>query len=157
MPRIKVSMNRSLRAGFTLVELLLVMVIVGILAGLAQPSLQRALMKARAADVVGDMNVVRVAVFNYLAEEGEWPADRGRGRIPRGLEDYLPEGFDFRSERYTMDYDNWAGRRGRRFRNTFDIGLTVVMNDSELGQEVVRMLGGNAWTNGRRRFTWVLD
>lgn len=145
------------RGGFTLVELMIVALVLSVLAGIAMPNLRRAITRARATAVVGDLQVVRVGLYTYFADHNSWPPDRNRGRIPSDLLPYLPAGFSFVSDEYTLDYDNWAGRRGRSWRNTFDIGVTVIMRDKELGDEVVRMLGTNTWTNGRNKFTWVLE
>jgi len=137
------------RGGFTLAELL-VMAILSLLAGLAIPNLQRAILKARAADAIGDLEVIRVAVLQYQGDRHEWPPDRNRGRIPPGLDEYLPEGFSFRGDGYVMDYDNWSRNRGF-------IGLTVITQEAELGNAMLSLLGDGTWTNGRNKFTWILD
>ncbi len=144
------------RRGFALVEVLLVLVILSILAALAQPNLHRAIVKARAADVVGNLEVVRVAVLNYQADHNEWPPDARRGRIPRGLEEYLPTGFSFRKPEYTLDYQNWTRRRRRRRRAVFDVGITVITRDRELGRAVLDLLGANTWVSGRK-YTWIIE
>jgi len=55
------------RRGFTLGELMLVVVIISILAGLAIPNYRLVVIKARAASALGDVNVVRTAAANYHA------------------------------------------------------------------------------------------
>jgi len=54
------------RGGFTLVEMLVSAAIVGILAGLAIPNLRTVLVRARATELAGDMEVVRVAAMSRL-------------------------------------------------------------------------------------------
>ena len=49
--------------------------IVGILAGLAIPNLRTTIYRARATEVAADMEVVRVAVPVYNAQEFGWPAE----------------------------------------------------------------------------------
>ncbi len=137
--------------GFTLVEVLLVAVIISLLAALAQPSLHKVLLRARAAEVVGDLNVVKVAVLAYEADQNAFPADRARGVIPPGLASYLPDGFSFVRPSYLLDYENWTGS------GVLNIGLTFVTTDRELGLAVLDLLGTNVWTDGGSKYTWVID
>jgi len=139
--------------GFTLVELLLVVVIIGLLSGIAQPSLHRALVKARAADVIGDLNVIKAAILTYRADLNAWPPDRNRGIIPPGLADYLPAGFSFKNPDYTLDYDDWSTKKN----TPFAIGLTYISNDRELGVAVLDMLGKNIWSDRSTKYTWIIE
>jgi len=141
------------RRGFTLIEILLVVVIVSILAALAQPNYHRALLKARAVEVYADLDVIQKAVQEYQAEHHTWPEDRNRGQVPMGLDPYLPAGFDFEKEEYVLDYDNWTTTSGA----PFQVGLTVICNDEALGRAVLEILGSNAWTDGSTKFTWIIE
>ena len=87
------SMNR--RRGFTLVELLIVMVMMGILAGLALPSLQSAVWKARSAEVVSDIHTITLAYHEFLADGGGLVKNAAWGTVPPDLVPYLPDGFSF--------------------------------------------------------------
>lgn len=139
--------------GFSLVELLVVMSIISILAGIAVPILRGVIVKARAADVVGDMNVIKVAVLTYQSDHNAWPGEGSRGQVPPELREYLPEGFTFNKDGYTLDYDNWSRNR----RALFNVGVTVITGEADLGRALMEMLGENAWSNGRNKFTWVID
>ena len=125
-------------AGFTLVELLIVVVIISIVVGIVQPNLQKAVLRARATSVIGDMQVVRVAVLSYQAENHNWPPDHTRGQVPPDLEPYLPEGFSFSTQLYSLDFDNWTQT------GPFDVGITMITSDRNLGWTVLDMLGPNA-------------
>lgn len=145
--------NRRGPLGFTLIELLVVMSIISILAGIALPILRGVIVKARAADVVGDMNVIKVAVLTYQSDHNAWPRDRNRGQIPPELREYLPGGFTFVQDGYTLDYDNWSRNR----RALFNVGVTAITDEEDLGRALLEMLGENAWSDGRTKFTWVID
>jgi prepilin-type N-terminal cleavage/methylation domain-containing protein len=101
--------NSKDRTGVTLIELLTVMVIISVLAAIVQPMLFNVIVKARAADVISDMQAIRLAAFTYQTDEQVWPAEVGSGVVPAGLGAYLPEGFDLVDDDYTLDYDNWGG------------------------------------------------
>ena len=93
------------RAGFSLIELLMAVSIVGLLAGMAIPNLRSMTYRARAAEVAADLEVVRVATVNYNGDAFQWPAEVGPGAVPPELNGYLPDGFSFSGNGYTLDYD----------------------------------------------------
>lgn len=147
------------RAGFTLVELLVSMAIVGILAGLALPNIRTMILRARAAELQGDMEVVRVATLNYHAENLTWPAETGSGTTPPGLTDFLPEGFDFVGEGYTLDFENWSlpgGLPGDPSTRTL-IGVSVTTDDPELGNALLELLGAAIVFSVDNTHTIVID
>lgn len=59
--------------GFTLVELLIVIVIIGILAGMMMLSTGGATAKAEATKIVADMRNLKAAAIMVYAEDMEWP------------------------------------------------------------------------------------
>lgn len=78
--------------GFTLIELMIVVSILGLLAALAAPKVQSARAHARAADVVGAMRAVRIAATIYYDSANGWPPNAAVGVVPAGLSGYLPRG-----------------------------------------------------------------
>ena len=65
--------SRGAPGGFTLIELMLVVVIVSILAAFAIPNYQIVVVRARASDLLGRIDVVNVAVQSYLSDNNAWP------------------------------------------------------------------------------------
>jgi prepilin-type N-terminal cleavage/methylation domain-containing protein len=137
------------RKGVTLIELLVVVLIVSILAAIAQPRLQGIIVKARAADAISDMQLVRLAVYNYQTDQQAWPSDAASGIVPPGLDGYLPENFDLVNDDYTLDFENWGG-------SPFLVGVSLITSDSILGRTALEMLASPKWTVGNK-YTWVIE
>ena len=127
-------MARSGR-GFTLVELAIALVVVGILAGIAIPAYFGLISNTRAAQAVADLQAVRAAVYLNYGDTGKWPVETQAGTIPNGLTPNLPKNFSFTNQWYTLDYDNWlplhqAGKAPAG--TTTAIGVSIVCRDPKL-------------------------
>lgn len=67
--------DNSSKSAFTLIELLVVVLIIGILAAIAVPQYQKAVEKARAAEVITWIGNAKKAVNIWLLAEGGLPAE----------------------------------------------------------------------------------
>lgn len=84
------SLIANSRRGFTLIELLVVVVIIGILASVAMPSFVGAQDRARNAKAVSSLNVIRIGLESYAAEnKGNFPDNADFATIT-GLLGHLP-------------------------------------------------------------------
>lgn len=149
------------RGGFSLVELLVAVSIVGILAGLAIPNMRNMTFRARATSVAADLEALRVAVLQYNADNfGGWPADAAAGVVPTDLVSFLPEGFTFAGNGYTIDFENISlvptGLPGAP-NVTRLVGAAVTASDDRLSNAVSELLGGNIVYSVGNTHTVLID
>jgi prepilin-type N-terminal cleavage/methylation domain-containing protein len=130
------------RRGYSFVELLTVISVLGILAALAVPRYRNLKTRAIAAQAVGDFSAVRVASFNYFADKGAYPPDAGPGITPPELVPYLPQTFEFDQESYDLDYDSYTVSSGSG--STHVLAITVRSGDPTIVQHIARSISGGA-------------
>lgn len=141
------------RRGFSMIELMTVMAVIGLLAALGIPRYRDMKRRAFYANVVSDFNTVRVAAYNYFADNATYPPDGGSGAPPAVLVPYLPEGFVFENENYTLDYDVWPSPFNP---SQFVIGVTVTSKDQELVNLVARNIqAGGMGINVGNGYTYI--
>lgn len=87
-------------AGFTLMELMIVMMIIGILATLAVPSFKSAIKSAQEAVLKEDLRVMRSAIDSYTMD---------KQKAPQSLDDLVQEGYlkSIPEDPMTKSHDTW--------------------------------------------------
>jgi prepilin-type N-terminal cleavage/methylation domain-containing protein len=135
--------RRASRRGFTIVELLVTMTVIGLLTQIAIPRYGEMKLRATAASILGDVHAIRIAAFSHYTDSGDFPPNAGAGRVPPLLRDNLPTGFSFRKPDYSYDWHVWtevSGRGRNRTRERF-VGITVSAADTKLIAQLVRSAG----------------
>ncbi len=80
----KIRGGRKNESGFTLVELMIVMTIIGILAAIAIPSYIRSIQKAKEAVLREDLHTMRTAIDSYTVD---------KEKAPDSLDDLVQAGY----------------------------------------------------------------
>ncbi len=93
--------NKRQDAGFTLVELMIVMAIIGVLATMAIPSFVGAIKQAREAVLKEDLHVMRTAIDSYTAD---------KQKAPQALQDLITDGYlkSIPEDPMTHSTDTWV-------------------------------------------------
>ena len=76
--------HKSTESGFTLVELMVVMLIIGVLAAIAIPSFISSIKNAKEAVLKEDLHVLRNAIDSYTMD---------KNKAPQSLDDLLQNGY----------------------------------------------------------------
>lgn len=92
---------RKQDAGFTLMELMIVMAIISVLATLAVPSFIGAIKSAREAVLKEDLHVMRAAIDSYTMD---------KQKAPQSLDDLVQEGYlrSIPDDPMTKSKDTWV-------------------------------------------------
>ena len=129
------------RHGFSLIELMTVVSVLGLLVAIAVPRYRDTKRRAFAAKIASDFNTVRVAAYNYFADNNTYPPDGSPGVAPAALLPYLPQNFKFANGNYTLDYDVWPSPSDPK---QLVVAVTVTSGD----QELVNMIARNSPSGG---------
>lgn len=129
--------NQRPQKGFTLVEIMIVVSILGILAALVVPRYVNIQAQASAAAAGSSMLAIGKAVTYYQATTGEWPEDKNRRVLPPELEPYLStDEFEDGPLGGVWDYEDWRGAGYTAGGDEIGIAISIVEGDPDLYEAV---------------------
>lgn len=94
---------KTFQKGFTLIELMIVVAIIGILAALAIPAYQDYTARAKVSEGLGLLAGAKSAVTLFYQEEGDWPA---AGWAAVGMDDAAATAGAFGADAYVSYIEN---------------------------------------------------
>jgi general secretion pathway protein G len=118
--------SQQTAAGFTLVELMIVMLIIAVLASIAIPSYVSTLRAGREAVLREDLHVLRGAIDGYTID---------KGKPPQALDDLVQAGYlhEIPVDPTTHSRDTWVANSDQSYNDPdqTEPGITTVYSGSE--------------------------
>ncbi|HUS25274.1 MAG TPA: pilin [Candidatus Binatia bacterium] len=138
-------MNRHTAHGFTLIELMVTVAIIGVLAAVAIPSYQDYVARAQVAEATGLLFGTKVPAAEYYYDRGHWPSAGTIGSVIVTLRGKYVS---------TIEVTAGSGSGGLTFQmmvtmkdtgvNRFVEGRTIYLTTSDGGRQWVCQSGGTA-------------
>jgi general secretion pathway protein G len=130
--------NSTRESGFTLVELMVVMLIIGVLAAIAIPSYVASVKNAKEAVLKEDLHVMRNAIDSYTMD---------KEKAPQSLDDLLQSGYlrEIPKDPMTHSSETWV--------TTTDDTLMSI-DQSEPGINDIHSGSQEVGTDGQMYSTW---
>ncbi|MDP8234342.1 MAG: type II secretion system protein [Candidatus Saelkia tenebricola] len=148
--------NIYMKKGFTLIELVMVIVIMGILAATAVVKINDVIQAGRVTKSTADVNMIRKALMSYYGDNAAFPVEVAQGVDPGLAPDYIdawPDETPWNGE-YDYNYGTYAafnydGTAGNELYVSIDQGADALPSDIQA--EVDNLLDDGATGAGNVR------
>jgi len=162
MKRLPCRLSRHPPYAFTLVEIMVVVVIIGLLAALAIPAFQRNQRASQNARTVNDFRIFAQAFEIYSTQNGTWPPNATAGVVPTGMSG------DFKEDTWKAPRTAIGGRWNWDVnKSDFTAGVTIsgyTVSDAQIAEIDAKLDDGNLATGmfrktagGTNRCTFILQ
>jgi type IV pilus assembly protein PilA len=91
--------------GFTLIELMIVVAIIGILASIALPAYQAYVKKSHALEGISLASIAKSAIWDYWSIEGSFPTDNATAGISPAISGNAVAGLTISLNEITIEYN----------------------------------------------------
>lgn len=145
-------------AGFSLVEVVVVLAILGILANLAIPVIEGQLWRARAADVIGDFHQFEKAFHEYERDHAEMPTNGTATRFPSEFAPYLDGTFRWQWPQPTLRayvWENWE-RKAHGRATGVRYGFSLKQPRPELVAAIQKLYDGRFEPTVYQKWTFII-
>ena len=134
----KAARSRAGQRGFTLIELMIVMMIIAVLAAIAVPSYVAAVRRAKEAVLKEDLHTMRSAIDSYTSD---------KAKAPQSLDDLVQAGYlkEIPKDPITSRTDTWI---------TGQSGSLTTIDETEPGIDDVHSGAQETSSEGTSYSTW---
>ncbi len=156
---IRVTTTQPRKHGFTLVEILIVVAIIGLLVAIAIPAFSRARTVSQNTAFISDLKIARGAFILHRFDHDSHPPDANPGEVPPGMTNYL---FRMRWSDETPIGGHWEWDY-MQFGCT--AGVSIVVSSSDMDDRLTEIDGkiddGDLTTGCFRKreggYIWVIE
>lgn len=132
---IGLDINNQSKRGYTLVEIMIVVVIVGLLAALAIPAFEKVSREALAKRIANDYRIFAGAFEVHSLEQGVWPEDGIGNALPASAQPYIRSSM-WADAPAANAYWDWEGQG----RHGMTASINLVDPDSNLDVRVMEIV-----------------
>lgn len=152
--------ERSARGGrgVALPSTLLLLCGLALVGRLGAPVVYDLWLQTRAVGVMGEVDTVMRAAYDFRRTEGRWPADAPPGVIPPELVDHLPDGYSFMLREGALDWDTWSlgESLAALYGRSAVAAVTLSIRDPELARGIRRVAIDRMWFDTPPLFGFIV-